>query len=181
VITGGLGLLASSVITLDKIRLLEDPGFTPMCNLSAVVSCSNVMRSAQASVFGFPNPLLGLACYAVVVAIGCGLLAGARYRRWFWLGLNLGTLFGAGFCMWLMCQALYVIGALCLWCCLAWAVTLSMFWYTTAHNLLHGIIRAPRALVGAVLEFHWALPVAWCLSIVVLVAVRFWSYWQTLL
>ncbi|WP_137990825.1 vitamin K epoxide reductase family protein [Streptomyces vilmorinianum] len=181
VITGALGVLASFVITLDKIRLLAEPDFVPSCNLSPVLSCTNVMRSEQASVFGFPNPVLGLVTYAVVVAIGAGVLAGARYRRWFWLGLNLGTLFGVGFCMWLMTQALYEIGALCLWCCLAWAATILMFWYTTAHNLEHGILRAPRAVVSGVAEFRWVVPAVWCASVLLLIATRWWPYWRSLL
>ncbi|MGW2704957.1 vitamin K epoxide reductase family protein [Streptomyces sp. NPDC001340] len=181
IVSGALGILASFVITIDKFELLQDPHFSPSCNLSPVLSCTNVMRSAQASVFGFPNPLLGLLTYPVVVAVGFALLAGARFRRWFWLGLNAGTLFGAGFCMWLMSQALYEIGALCLWCCLAWAATIAMFWYTTAHNLSHGILRAPRVVVAGALEFHWVVPVTWYLAIVMLIATRWWDYWQTLL
>ncbi|MFK0259052.1 vitamin K epoxide reductase family protein [Streptomyces sp. NPDC090445] len=181
IVTGAAGLLASFVITLDKFELLRDPDFVPSCNLSPVLSCADVMRSGQASVFGFPNPVIGLAAYAAVVAIGFGLLAGAGHRRWFWAGLNLGTLLGAGFCMWLMSQALYGIGALCLWCCLAWAATIAMFWYTTVHNLRHGVIRAPRALVSGVQEFHWVVPVTWYGVIVLLIATRFQAYWETLL
>ncbi|MET9934390.1 vitamin K epoxide reductase family protein, partial [Streptomyces sp. NPDC006324] len=133
VITGAAGLLAAWVITLDKFKLLEDPGFTPGCSLNPVVSCGNVMKSEQASVFGFPNPMIGLVAYGMVIAIGVGLLAGARYRGWFWLGLNAGTLFGVGFCAWLTYQSLYEINALCLWCCLAWVGTIVMFWYVTSH------------------------------------------------
>jgi len=181
VVTGALGLLASFVITLDKFRLLEHPGFSPSCNLSPIVSCTNVMRSAQAAAFGFPNPVLGLMTYPVVIAVGEGVLAGARYRRWFWLGLDLGALFGAGFCMWLMSQALYTIGALCLWCCLAWTATIALFWYTTVHNVRHRVIRLPRPVAAAVLEFSWVVPFAWYAVIVMLVAARWWSYWQTLL
>lgn len=181
IVTGALGVLASLVITIDKFTLLQDPAFSPSCNLSPVVSCSNVMRSDQASVLGFPNPLAGLIAYPVVAGVGFALLAGARFRRWFWLGLNLGTLLGTAFCMWLMSQALYEIGALCLWCCLAWAATIAMFWYTTVHNLRHGVLPAPRGVVAGAVEFHWAVPVAWYLSIVMLITTRFWSYWQTLL
>ncbi|MEU6014180.1 vitamin K epoxide reductase family protein [Streptomyces sp. NPDC047515] len=181
VITAALGLLGSFVITIDKFELLADPGFVPACSLSPVVSCTNVMRSEQASVFGFPNPLIGLVAFGVVMGAGAGLLAGARYRRWYWLGLNLGTLFGVGFCTWLMTQALYDIGALCLWCVLVWVATIFMFWHTTVHNLRHGVLPAPRALVAAVLEFPLVVPVTWCLAIVMLIATRFWSYWQTFL
>ncbi|MFE9770969.1 vitamin K epoxide reductase family protein [Streptomyces sp. NPDC005931] len=181
VVTGALGVLASLVLTVDRIRLAENPGFRPSCSIDPVVSCTDVMTSDQASVFGVSNPLLGVAAYAAVVAIGFGLLAGARYRRWFWLTLNLGTLLGTGFCMWLMTQALYEIGSLCLWCSLTWAATIAMFWYTTVHNLRHGIVRAPRGLVAAVREFHWAVPVAWYLTILMLIATRWWTHWQTLL
>ncbi|MFE4646533.1 vitamin K epoxide reductase family protein, partial [Streptomyces sp. NPDC056730] len=142
-ISGAAGLLAAWVITLDKFKLLEDPDFTPGCSLNPVVSCGNIMKSDQASVFGFPNPMLGLAAYAVVIGVGAGLLAGARYRRWFWLGLNAGTLFGVGFCTWLQYQSLYSINSLCLWCCLAWVATIVMFCYVTAHNIGHGILPAP--------------------------------------
>jgi uncharacterized membrane protein len=180
VVTGALGVLASLVITVDKFKLAEDPSFRPSCSISPVVSCTNVMLSDQASLFGIPNPLLGVAAYAAVVAIGFGLLAGARYHRWYWIGLNLGTLLGVVFSMWLMAQALYSIGSLCLWCSLAWAATIAMFWYVTVHNLKRGIIPAPRPLVLGVLEFHWAVPVTWYLGILALIATRFRSYWQTL-
>ena len=64
VVTGALGLVASFVITVDKIRLAENPDFRPSCSINPILSCTNVMRSAQASAFGFPNPLIGLAAYA---------------------------------------------------------------------------------------------------------------------
>jgi uncharacterized membrane protein len=180
VIAGALGLLGSFVITVDKFRLLQNPAFVPSCSLNPVLSCSSVMRSHQAAVFGFPNPLIGLVSFGAVIATGSGLLAGARYHRWYWLGLNIGTFAGAAFCMWLMTQALYEIGALCLWCMLVWAVTIALFWYTTVHNLRHGIVPAPRELVAGVREFHWVVPVTWYLAIVLLIATRFWSYWRTL-
>lgn len=85
VLTGAAGLLASWVITLDKFKLLEDPGFTPGCSLNPVVSCGSVMTSDQASAFGFPNPMLGLVAYGVVVCVGASLLAGAAFPRWYWL------------------------------------------------------------------------------------------------
>ncbi|RYJ31051.1 membrane protein [Streptomyces sp. L-9-10] len=178
-ISGAAGLLAAWVITLDKFRLLEDPDFTPGCSLNPVVSCGNIMKSDQASVFGFPNPMLGLAAYAVVVGVGAGLLAGARYRRWFWLGLNAGTLFGVGFCTWLQYQSLYSINSLCLWCCLAWVATIVMFCYVTAHNIEHGILPAPAGLRDALGEFHWVPPVLWTGIIGMLILTRWWDFWTS--
>ncbi|QGV81607.1 vitamin K epoxide reductase family protein [Streptomyces ficellus] len=177
VVTGAAGLLAAWVITLDKFKLLEDPNFTPGCSLNPVVSCGSIMKSDQAAVFGFPNPMLGLVTYGMVVAIGAGLLAGARYRRWFWLGLNAGTLFGVGFCTWLMQQSLYEINALCLWCSLAWVATIIMFWYVTSHNVREGLLPAPRAVRGFLDEFTWLLPALHTGIIGMLILTRWWDFW----
>ncbi|MFB7183423.1 vitamin K epoxide reductase family protein [Streptomyces sp. NPDC056257] len=176
-LTGAAGLLASWVITLDKFLLLEDPDFKPACSLNPVVSCGSVMQSEQAAAFGFPNPMLGLVGYAVVVCVGAGLLAGARYRGWFWLGLNAGTLFGVGFCTWLMVQSLYEINALCLWCCLAWVATLLMFWAVTAHNVRTRALPAPGPLRGFFTEFAWAPPALHIGVIGMLVLTRWWDFW----
>ncbi|MFC9424614.1 vitamin K epoxide reductase family protein [Streptomyces sp. NPDC056987] len=179
VVTGAAGLLAAWVITIDKFKLLEDPDFTPGCSLNPVVSCGNIMKSDQASVFGFPNPMLGLAAYAGVVCIGTGLLAGARYRGWFWLGLNAGTLFGVGFCTWLQYQSLYNINSLCLWCSLAWVATILMFWYVTAHTVRHRILPAPAALRGFLAEFPWVPPVLHIGIIGMLILARWWDFWTS--
>ncbi|MEV6396563.1 vitamin K epoxide reductase family protein [Streptomyces sp. NPDC051907] len=178
-ITGAAGLLASWIITIDKFKLLEDPSFTPGCSLNPIVSCGNIMKSEQASVFGFPNPMLGLVTYAVVIAVGAGLLAGARYRRWFWLGLNAGTLFGVGFCTWLQYQSLYTIGSLCLWCSLAWVATIVMFCYVTVHNIEHRIVKVPEVLRKGLLEFHWVPPVLWIGVIGMLILTRWWDFWTS--
>ncbi len=181
IVTSALGTVASFTITLDKFRLLQDPHFAPSCNLSPILSCTSVMSSGQAAVFGFPNPLLGLLLYPALAVVGCAALAGARMRGWFWLGINLATLLAAGFCMWLMTQALYVIGTLCLWCCLTWAVAIVQVCCVTAHNVTRGVLPAPRAVAGFLREFPWAVPLTWCLAVLMLIGTRFWSYWSTLL
>ncbi|MFE5592972.1 vitamin K epoxide reductase family protein [Streptomyces sp. NPDC056549] len=178
-VTGAAGVLAGWVITIDKFLLLEDPAFQPGCSLNPVVSCGNIMKSEQAAVFGFPNPMLGLVTYAVVVAVGAGLLAGARYRGWFWLGLNAGMLFGVGFCTWLMYQSLYEINALCLWCCLAWVATILMFWYVTAHNVRERVLPAPAGLRTFLGEFTFALPVLHIGIIGMLILTRWWDFWTS--
>ncbi|MFI8279991.1 vitamin K epoxide reductase family protein [Streptomyces sp. NPDC085929] len=177
VLTGAAGVLASWVITLDKFLLLEDPDFKPACSLNPVVSCGSVMKSDQAAAFGFPNPLLGLVAYGAVVCVGAGLLAGARYRGWFWLGLNAGTVFGVGFCSWLMVQSLYEINALCLWCCLTWAATLLMFWAVTAYNVRTRALPAPGPVRIFFTEFGWAPPALHIGVIGMLILTRWWEFW----
>ena len=181
VVCGALGLLAAWVITLDKFELLKNPNFVPGCSLNPIISCGNIMKSAQASAFGFPNPMIGLVAYPVVMCVGMGVLAGARYRPWFWLGLQAGSLFGVGFVTWLQYESLYSIGSLCLWCSLAWVVTIATFWYTLVHNIKHRVIPVPQGVRTVVLEFHWAVPVLWYGVIIMLILTRWWSYWSTLL
>ncbi|MFM9367689.1 vitamin K epoxide reductase family protein [Streptomyces sp. Da 82-17] len=179
VITGAAGLLAAWVITLDKFKLLEDPNFTPGCSLNPVVSCGSIMKSEQAAVFGFPNPMLGLVTYGIVIAVGMSLLARARFPRWYWLTLNAGMLFGVAFCTWLMYQSLYNINALCLWCCLAWVATIVMFWYVTGHNVRHGMLPAPGGLRTFFDEFTWVLPVVHIGIIGMLILTRWWEFWTS--
>ena len=179
IVTSAAGLLASWVITLDKFKLLEDPDFTPGCSLNPVVSCGSVMESEQAAVFGAPNPMIGLAAYAIVLCVGVSLLAQARFPRWYWLTFNLGTFLGVVFCTWLMYQSLYSIGALCLWCCLAWTVTLIMFWYVTAHNVKNHLLPAPAAVRTFAEEFTWVLPVLHVGVIGILILTRWWEFWTS--
>ncbi|MFI8931900.1 vitamin K epoxide reductase family protein [Streptomyces sp. NPDC053474] len=172
VVTGVAGLWASWIITLDKFELLKDPNFQPGCSINPVVACGSIMKSEQAEAFGFPNPMLGLAAYAVVIGVGMSLLAGARFPRWYWLTFNAGTVFGVGFCTWLQFQSLYRINALCLWCCLAWVATILMFWYVTSFNIRNGFLAAPRWLKTFFEDFTWALPVMHVGVIAVLIFTR---------
>ncbi|WP_354643649.1 vitamin K epoxide reductase family protein [Kitasatospora camelliae] len=177
---GLLGLAASAVLTVDKIRLLQNPGYRPNCNINPVISCGSVVQTAQAEAFGFPNSLIGLAAFGALAAVGTGLVAGAVYHRWFWLGLQTGTLLGLGFVLWLIDQALYDIGALCPYCMVVWAVMLPLCWYTALHLLRSGVLPAPRWW-PAVARWHWVVPAVWYLGIALLILNRFWSYWRTLL
>ena len=179
VVTGAAGLLASWVITLDKFKLLEDPGFVPGCSLNPVVSCGSVMRSDQASAFGFPNPMLGLVAYGIVVCVGMSVLAGAELPGWYWLTFEAGCLFGIGFVSWLQFESLYRIGALCLWCCLAWLATIWLVWYVTSFVVRGGFLPAPALVRGFLAEFTWVLPVLHTGVVGMLVLTRWWSFWTS--
>ncbi|MFD5246259.1 vitamin K epoxide reductase family protein [Amycolatopsis sp. NPDC058340] len=171
---GAIGLLASFVLTVEKIKLLKDFSYIPTCSVNPVLSCGSIMKTPQADLFGFPNPLLGIAGFGVVVTTGVVLLGGARLPRWYWLGLQIGSALGVVFVHWLMVQSLYVIGALCPYCMVVWAVTIAVFWYTTLHNLHKG----PE--VKAALRYHSVVLVLWYAAITVAVLQAFWSYWTTL-
>lgn len=177
---GGIGLLAAAVLLIEKIRLVEDPDYIPSCSINPILSCGSIMRTDQAEAFGFPNPVIGVAGFAIVLTVGVAIVSGASFARWFWLGLQAGATFGVVFVHWLIFQSLYRIDALCPYCMVVWAVTIPLFWYVTLHNAGAGHLRLGR--VGAVAqEYHGVVLTAWYLIIVGLVGQRFWDYWSTLL
>lgn len=184
IVGGAVGLAAAFTLLVEKIRLLEDPAYVPSCSINPILSCGSIMKTDQAEAFGFPNPIIGVVGFAVVLAVGMGILAGAEHRRWFWLGLQAGTTFGVVFVHWLIFQSLYRIDALCPYCMVVWVVTIPLFWYTTLHNLNQGHVRVPSRLnlvSTTARTFHGAILTAWFLVIAGLITNRFWDYWSTLL
>ncbi|GGZ72418.1 MULTISPECIES: vitamin K epoxide reductase family protein [Streptomyces] len=180
---GAFGFLAAFTLTVEKIALLKDPSYSPSCSINPVLSCGSVMSTPQAAVFGFPNPLLGIAGFAVVTALGVVLLTGAVLPRWFWWGLSAGVTFGVVFIHWLIFQSLYRIGALCPYCMVVWTVMIPVFWYTALHVLTRGLLPVPDRLRRAarrVAGYHGVVLTCWYLLIGVLILQRFWLYWTTL-
>ncbi|RZQ62374.1 vitamin K epoxide reductase family protein [Amycolatopsis suaedae] len=172
-IGGLIGLTAAGTLTVEKLALLREPDYIPTCSIDPVLSCGSIMSTPQAEVFGFPNPLLGIAGFAVVTTVGAALFAGARFARWFWLGLQAGTTLGVLFVHWLIYQSLYDIGALCPYCMVVWAVTIPVFWYTTLHNF------GDRPGLRVLARYHTVVLLAWYLVIAAAVLQAFWTYWTT--
>ncbi|GGM82900.1 membrane protein [Longimycelium tulufanense] len=169
-IAGVIGWASAFLLTIERLRLYEDPTYIPSCSVNAVLSCGSVMQTPQASVFGFPNPLIGLAGFAVVITIGVAALAGAWFPRWIWLGLLGGSAAATVFIHWLIFQSIYEIGALCPYCMVVWVVTIPTFWYT----LLHVLDTAEPKRGQALTRFHWVPVVLWYVLITALVLERFW-------
>lgn len=184
VIGGVVGLAAAFALTIERFNLAEDPGYVPSCSFNPVLSCGAVMESDQASVFGFPNPLIGVAGFAALAALGVALLAGARFPRWLWLAIQAGVLFAVVFVHWLFFQSVYEIGTLCPYCIVVWLVTIPIFFYVTLRNALAGVLPVParaRGAVDAVARYHGVAITIWLLVLIALVGEEFWYYWQTLL
>lgn len=180
VIGGLIGFAASFVLMLERIELFKDPNYVPTCSFNPVLSCGSVMETWQAQVFGFPNPLIGVAGFAALTAVGLALLTGAVVPRWFWLGTQAGALFGIGFVTWLTYQSLYSIEALCPYCMVVWAVTIPIFIWVTVHNVQAGHIPARTGVRNALVRNKALLLLVWYAAVVVLILVKFWDYWSSL-
>ncbi len=184
VIGGFIGLLSAYIITVEKIELIKNPNFRPSCEINPLLSCGSIMDTPQAEIFGFPNPLLGLVGFAVVITVGMALIAGAKFKRWFWLGLQAGTIFGVVFVHWLFYQSLYNIGALCLYCMIVWTVTIPIFWYTTLYNLREKHIKLPKKytdVVSFAQKHHADILIVWYVILIALILHNFWFYWSSLI
>lgn len=138
IIGGALGLLASFELTLDKFFALEHPGAKTNCFYSLVVQCDKNLASWQGSLFGFPNPVVGLVCFTAPIFVGVFVLAGVRFPRWIWALFNVGMFGGILFVMWLITESIFFLGTLCPWCMLVWSVVIPMSIATTLYNLAQG-------------------------------------------
>lgn len=137
--TGAIGLLAAFILSVDKVQQLQDKlaGVDSRfgCDFSAWVTCGGVMGSDQSAAFGFPNSFIGIVGFSVVLTLGVVVLAGSSVPNWMWLGLQAGTIFGIGFVTWLQFQSIYVLGLLCPYCMVVWAVMIPLFIAVTAESL----------------------------------------------
>lgn len=179
VLIGGIvGLTASLTLTIEKIELLADSSYVPSCNLNPVLSCGPVMATPQAAVLGFPNPLMGIVAFTVVLVTGVLALTKVPLPHWYWLGLAVGTLAGAGFVHWLIFQSLYRIGALCPYCMVVWAVTMCLLVIFATLAYESGRVRRNSQFLH---RWRWTLTALWFVALFLLIFLRFQDYWLTLI
>jgi uncharacterized membrane protein len=178
-IAGVAGLVASMALTIEKFKLLLDPHYVPSCNINPIVSCGSVMTTPQASVLGFPNPLLGIIGFTVVVVTGVLTVAKIVLPQWYWIGLSVGTLVGAVLVHWLIFQSLYRIGALCPYCMVVWAVTIPLLVVLVSNVFRLG--RGDSAPARVLYQWRWSIVTLWFTAVFLMIMARFWDYWSTLL
>lgn len=178
-IAGVLGLAAALTLTIEKIEILINPDYVPSCSINPVLSCGSVMITPQASLFGFPNPLIGVVSFAVVLVTGVLAMAKVALPRWYWAGLAAGTLLGTAFVHWLAFQSLYRIGALCPYCMVVWAVTIPLL--VVAASIALQPQHSGSALVRALYTWRWSVVALWFTAVTLLILERFWNYWSTLI
>ncbi len=121
-----LGLAAAFALTYEKFFHLMHPETTPSCDFSIVVQCGKNLSSWQGSLFGFPNPLIGLMAWPVVITSGVALLGGSTFARWFWRAFGVVSLLAFVFVIWLFAESVFELGTLCPWCMVTWVATISL-------------------------------------------------------
>lgn len=181
--TGLLGWFAAFSLVLERIHVATNPSATLSCDLNPFISCKSVMLTPQASLFGFPNALIGMAAFVAPVAVGVAILAGAKFAAWFWRTFAVGVTLGFVFVFWLFVQSTFVIGVLCPYCMVAWAAMVPLFWKVILFGAKDGFIDTPLRFVNF---FDNAYSKSWAFTLgteaiyIAIIIARFWNSWPVL-
>ncbi len=175
---GVIGLLASFVLSVEEFHLLKNPDAVLSCSFNLVLNCSTVMKTWQASVFGFPNMFIGLMGYPIVITVAVAGLSGVQFKRWF---MTLATIcYGLGvlFAYWLFFQSLYDIQVLCPWCLVVTFATTILFSTIVHHSLRENhfsFSKKTHTKIQDVLDrdIGKVLTAAWIVLLVALVFIKF--------
>lgn len=181
VIGGALGAFAAATLAIEYMHMLRDEAYTPACDLNPFLTCGAFLGSPQSQAFGFPNVVIGMIAFPVVVTSGVLLLGGMRLPRWYWRGLLLGTLFGIGFVTWLQFQSMFVIRAICPWCALVWAVMIPIFVHTLARASQNGALPLGEGARSFLVQYRWALTALWWVVVVAVALIALADRWYSLL
>ncbi len=171
-VAGAIGWFASFELLTEYIKTLANPGYVPNCTVSVLVTCGPNMDSWQGSLFGFSNTIIGVAAFAAPIAVGVALLAGARFDRWFWWLYQLGLLGGFALISWLFVQSVFVLGTLCPWCMVVWAVMIPLWWISFLRPYAVGDIRTSpgaRRAFSRLYSWTWVI-ILLCYLVIAFVA-----------
>lgn len=177
-IAGLIGWFASATLTLERLALYKDANHVASCDFGLFVSCTSLMKTDQASLFGFPNPFLGIVGFAVLITIAVVLLAGAVLPKWFFVGMQVGVTAALALITFFWVTSVYVVMTLCPWCMVVWAMIIPLFLLVTAYNLYHGNFRniPSKKLQDFVSGWWWILAVMIIVGVIGSILIRFAEY-----
>ncbi len=130
VVAGAVAFAASMALAIEKYLKLLNPDRLASCSFNLFLDCADAMASSQGALLGFPNPLIGVAVFPVVVTTGVVVLAGGNLPRWFYRALGIGMAVGMVFVVFLMYTSVHVLQRLCPYCMVVWAMMIPLAWYT---------------------------------------------------
>lgn len=132
---GLAALTAALTLSIDHVLQLKNAHAQLSCDFNLVFNCGHVMETWQASLFGFPNPFIGLIGFAVVVTVAVSGLAGVKFPRWYLIIAQVFYGLGLIFAYWLFFQSVYAIQVLCPWCLVVTTSTTIIFEALLRYNL----------------------------------------------
>jgi uncharacterized membrane protein len=175
---GVVGLVASFILGVEKIHLIENPNAQLTCSINLVLNCASVMQTWQSSLFGFPNPYIGMMAYPVVITVAVAGLAGVRFPRPFMLTAQICYGLGLIFAYWLFFQSVYAIQILCPWCLFVTAATTILFDTLLRYNVRENNLYLSKNMHKKALrlfekDFDKLFVAAWLVAMTALVFIQF--------
>lgn len=180
-IVGIIGLYASFTLTYDTLQVTQNSHYVPSCNLNPVLSCGDVINTPGDKILGLPYPFYGIAVFAVLISVGAGMLAGAKFKRWFWQTFQVLTTLGTIGAYYLFFKSVYSIHALCPYCLSVDVVTTALFWYLTLYNFDNNNIPLKSAkakrIYKQVRAHHLDILILWFVLVIAFILHHFWYYY----
>lgn len=162
-IGSAIGFLASFLQMLEKITLLKSADAALSCNLNSVFNCSNILNAPQSSVFGFPNSLLCVTFFALMLSAGLIGWTGGLITSKLRFVYQAMTLFFIGFGFWYFWQSIFNVASLCVFClvCYGGVLMISGAWFRLNYKDLPFNTRTQQLMDRAVASgadiFLWVL------------------------
>lgn len=185
IFTGLVGLSASLSLAVERFAQLENPDRVFLCDINPILSCSSVMVSEQASLFGIPHAFLGIAAFSALLTLGVLLLAGARLARWLWWCVVAAATGGFLGVQYLVYHSVFSLQTLCPWCVAIWLTVVPLFFGVIAYVQRHKLLKIKQKRSNRIFDFlskHGdALLIVWYVALLQLIVVQFWYYWSTLI
>lgn len=176
IVTSLLGVVASLKLTTERMAQLANPDHVASCDLNPILSCSSVMNQPEAAIFGFSNSLLGLVSFGAILAAGGALIAGGRFKPFFWWLLIAGELAGVVMVHYLMAVSILVLHTICPWCVVTWFATIPAFVYTVIYAAASGQLGVSERVqqrVAAIGVYHPVIVGGWLVAITCAVVVEY--------
>jgi uncharacterized membrane protein len=173
-----IAFIASFTLSVEKLEILKNPDAKLSCSINSALNCASVMKTPQASVFGFPNSYLGIMGFAIVTAVAVGGLLGVKYTRAYLVLAQICFGLGLIFAYWLFFQSVYVIQILCPWCLIVTLATTVIFETLLRFNLREntfGLKKSQNKKVQRWLDqdFDKIIVVGWLVLLTLLVFLKF--------
>lgn len=176
-----IGLIASFILTLDKIQLLQNPSFSPSCNLNPIISCLSAMGSEQSEVLGVPNSLIGLILYTALSVVVALLILKVTLPKIAWRLMLGACAIGVIFVHYLIIQSIFVLSVICPWCLSIWLTTPLLVLAFSSEYSRHVQPLNTSAIIDRIPEYlskqKLTLAVIWYTSLILCIAVVFKDYW----
>lgn len=139
-------LIAAFVLSVEAVEIAKNPDAQLSCSVNIVLNCATVAAHPTSTMFGFPNPFLGLMTEPIVITVAIAGLAGIKFPRRFMFTAQIFYTLGLLFALYLLYLSMFVIGALCPWCLLVTLTTILVWFAITRYNLREDNLYLPMHL-----------------------------------